>query len=66
MARRFLEVAQALASQDKKNEVKKLGDRLKHHPEDTLRVWVELRNIETLTIAGDFRTLIEAATSALE
>ena len=66
MARRFLEAAEALASQDKKNEVKKLVDRLKHHPEDTLRVWVELRNIDTLTIAGDFRTLIEAAASALE
>jgi hypothetical protein len=66
MARRFLDAAELLAPHDEKNEIKKLADRLKHHPEDALKVWVELRNIETLTIAGDFRTLLESATSALE
>jgi hypothetical protein len=65
-ARRFLEAADVLAPHDEKNDIKKIADRLKHHPEDTLKVWVELRNIETLTIAGDFRTLLESATNALE
>jgi hypothetical protein len=65
-ARRFLEAAEMLAPRDDKNQIKKLADRLKRHPEDSLRVWVELRNVESLTIAGDFRTLLEAATAALE
>jgi hypothetical protein len=65
-ARRFLEAAEALAPRDEKSEVKDLAQRLKHHPNDTFRVWVELRKIDTLTIAGDFRTLIEAARSALD
>ena len=65
-ARRFLEAAEALAPRDEKSAVKDLVQRLKHHPNDTFRVWVELRKIDTLSIAGDFRTLIEAAYSALD
>ncbi|MGC1386265.1 MAG: hypothetical protein WA823_21010 [Candidatus Acidiferrales bacterium] len=65
-ARRFLEAAEALAPRDEKSEVKDLAQRLKHHPNDTFRVWVELRKIDTLSIAGDFRTLVEAARSALD
>jgi hypothetical protein len=65
-ARRFLEAADALAPRDEKSDVKDLAQRLKHHPEDTFRVWVELRRIETLTIAGDFRTLIAAARGSLD
>jgi hypothetical protein len=65
-ARRFLEAAEVLAPHDEKSEVKNLAERLKHHPDDSFRAWVELRRIETLTIAGDFRTLIEAARGALD
>jgi hypothetical protein len=65
-ARRFLEAAMVLAPREQKSDVKKLADRLQHHPRDAQKVWVELRRMELLTIAGDYRTLLEAARVALD
>jgi hypothetical protein len=65
-ARRFLEAAMALAPREQKSDVKKLADHLQHRPQDALKVWIDLRRMETLTIAGDYRTLLEAARAALD
>jgi hypothetical protein len=65
-ARRFLEAARTLASKEQKDEIKPLIDHLQHHPHDTFKVWIELRKIDLLTAAGDYRTLLEAARTALD
>ena len=64
-ARRFLEAAALLAPAGQKSDVKKLADRLKKKPQESYKVWADARKMEMLTIAGDYRTLLEAATAAL-
>jgi len=53
-------------SKEQKDEIKPLIDHLQHHPHDTFKVWIELRKIDLLTAAGDYRTLLEAARTALD
>ncbi len=65
-ARRFFEAAALLAPPSAKGDVKKLADRLKKKPQESYKVWTDARRMETLTIAGDYRTLLEAATAALD
>jgi hypothetical protein len=64
-ARRFFEAAALLAPAGQKSDVRKLAERLKKKPQESYKVWVDARRMETLTIAGDYRTLLEAATAAL-
>jgi hypothetical protein len=64
-SRRFFEAAALLAPAGSKGDVRKLADRLKKKPQEAYKVWVDARRMETLTIAGDYRTLLEAATAAL-
>ncbi len=65
-ARRFLESAETVATKEQRDEIKPLINQLQHHPHDTFRVWIELRKIELLNTSSDFRTLVEAARSALD
>jgi hypothetical protein len=64
-ARRYLEAALPLAPKDLQRTVKKLADRLAHHPGDVERVRGELDKILSSAIAGDSRTLLEASRAAL-
>ena len=46
--------------------IRNLAERLTHHPGDTQKVAHAVEEIMSTTIAGDFRTLLESAASALE
>lgn len=65
-ARRYLSAAEPLAPKDLQHVIRNLADRLTHHPRDTQKVGREVEQIISTTMAGDFRTLLEAAASALE
>jgi hypothetical protein len=65
-ARRYLTAAETLAPKDVQRVIKNLADRLTHHPRDTQRVGRQIGEIMSTTMAGDFRTLLESAASALE
>jgi hypothetical protein len=68
-ARRFLEAAQPLAEKDLQPVIKRLAKQLArqltHHSRDWEKIKDELDRIAAQTIAGDFRTLLDAARSAL-
>lgn len=64
-ARRFLEAAVPLAEKDLQPQIKSLAKRLAHSPRDGERVQAELNQIISQTIAGDFRTLLEAGRNSL-
>ena len=64
-ARRFLEAAVPLAAKDLQPQIKNLAKRLTRSPRDGERIQAELNQIVSQTIAGDFRTLLEAARNAL-
>jgi hypothetical protein len=64
-ARRYLEAAEPLAGKDLQSEIKSLAKRLAHHPRDSERIQADLNQIVAQTIAGDLRTLLDAARSAL-
>jgi hypothetical protein len=66
VARRYLSVAEPLAPRDLQHVIRNLAGRLTHHPRDTPKVGREIEQIMSTTMAGDFRTLLEAAASALE
>ena len=66
IARRYLEVAQPLATKALQNQIQSLAKQLAHNPRDTRKVSAELQKILSYTIAGDFRTLLESARAALE
>lgn len=64
-ARRFLEAAEPLAEKDLQPEIRNLAKRLAHPPHDLEKIQAELTQIASQTIAGDLRTLLDAAQSAL-
>jgi hypothetical protein len=64
--RRYLAAAVSLAPKDLQRTIRNLAERLTHHPGDTQRVAHTLDEIMSTTMAGDFRTLLESAASALE
>ena len=64
-AERYLRAAVSFAPKDLQREIKSLADRLAHHPRDAEIVRIELQQIATQTMAGDFRTLLDAARAAL-
>jgi hypothetical protein len=66
MARRYLTAAESIAPKDLQRVVKNLADRLTHHPDDTQKVWHDTEAILYTTMAGDFRTLLECAATALQ
>jgi hypothetical protein len=64
-ARRFLEAAAPLAEKDVQSQIKSLAKRLARPPHDLGQIQAELNQIVSETIAGDLRTLLDAARSAL-
>lgn len=64
-ARRYLEAAAGLAPEDSRDDIQKLAHRLAHHPRDLEKVARTLNDIRTTTMAGDLRTLLDAASDAL-
>jgi hypothetical protein len=66
VARRYLIAAENIAPKDLQHIVKNLADRLTHHPGDTQKVWRDIEEILSTTMAGDFRTLMECAAAALQ
>ena len=65
IARRFLEAAGPLAPHNLQGSLKKMANNLARHPRDSAKVQAQLQQILSVTMAGDFRTLLEAAQSAL-
>jgi hypothetical protein len=65
-ARRYLLAAESIAPEDFQHVTKSLADRLAHHPRDTQKVRREIDEILSTTMAGNYRTLLAAAASAVE
>jgi hypothetical protein len=66
VARRYLIAAETIAPKDLQRVVKAQADRLTHHPDDTQKVWHEIEQMISTTMAGDFRTLMESAGTTLQ
>jgi hypothetical protein len=64
-ARRYLQAAQPLAPKDLQGRIRRLANQLARHPRDFETMRFELGRIAINTLAGDFRTLLEAAHDAL-
>jgi hypothetical protein len=64
-AGRYLRAAVPLAPKDLQRRVKSSADRLASHPNDREKVRQEITKMISATIAGNFRTLLEAARSSL-
>jgi hypothetical protein len=64
-ARRFLEAAAPLAPHNLQGSLKKMANNLARTPRDSVKVRSQLQQILSITMTGDFRTLLEAAQSAL-
>jgi hypothetical protein len=65
-ARRYLLAAQPLAPKDWKSRINGYAHDLERHPRDTAKILHDLQIMASATIVGDFKTLLEAARSALE
>jgi hypothetical protein len=65
VALRYLQAAEFLVPKDSQRDIQKLIDHLERHPQDSDRVAVALDQIRSTTIAGDLRTLLDAARAAL-
>jgi hypothetical protein len=61
----YLRAAVPLAPKELQRRVKSAGDRLASHPNDSQKVRQEITKMISITIAGNFRTLLEAARAAL-
>ncbi|MGA8142433.1 MAG: hypothetical protein WB987_00915 [Candidatus Acidiferrales bacterium] len=64
-AQQYLRAAVPLAPKPLQRRVKALSDRLASHPRDREKVRQELAKVISTTIAGNFRTLLEAARLAI-
>lgn len=64
-ARRYLETAEPLAPNEMQRDIRRLADRLAHHPRDFANVRRELSQMVAQTAAGDFQALLAAAQAAL-
>jgi len=65
VAERYLSAAVPLAPKDLQKRVKSAAERLASHPNDREKVRQEITKMISITIDGNFRTLLEAARSAL-
>ena len=65
VARRYLQAAQLLAPKNEQRNIQKLIDALDRHPQQFARAAAALNRIRLATIAGDLRTLLDAAQAAL-
>lgn len=64
-AGRFLIAAESLAPEDSRGRIFDLASRLANHPDAAEKVEASLDQLATRTMAGDFRTLLDAARDAL-
>jgi hypothetical protein len=64
-AERYIRAAVPLAPKTLRHRVKNCADRLASHPNDQEKVRQELAKMISATIAGNFRTLLEAARAAI-
>jgi hypothetical protein len=64
-AARYLQAAEPLASKDLQHRLRNFVDRLARRPKDSEKVRRQLGQVISTTIAGDLRTLLEAAEAAL-
>jgi hypothetical protein len=64
-AERYLLDAVSLAPADLQRKMVGLAGRLAHHPRDVQAVRSQLQQIAVKTMAGDFRTLLDAALANL-
>jgi len=64
-AARYLRAAESVARKEEQHELSILADRLTRHPRESQMVRAQLRAIATNTMAGDLRTLLDAARNAL-
>ena len=64
-AARYLRAAAALAPQELQREIGEMARDVERRPRDVEKQRAELRRISQGTIAGDFRTLLDAALAAL-
>jgi hypothetical protein len=64
-ARRFLAAAESIAIGDLPRQLKRMENDLAHHPRDTAKIRADLDRMLEISSASNFRTLIEAARSAL-
>ena len=62
---RYLGAAEPLAPKDLRPELRKLVGRLTHHPRDFEQARRVVEQMISVSIAGDFRTLLDAARAAL-
>ena len=65
LARRFLTAAVPFAPRDTQRMLKKMASDLMRRPRAAARVRAQLQQIVSATIAGDLRTILDAARSAL-
>ena len=65
MAERYLRAAEPIAPREQQHRLEGLAGRVTRHPRDAEKVQREVERIISTTIAGDFRTLLEAADAAL-
>lgn len=65
LSHRFLEAAQLLAPPEMQHNVKKLANDLTRHPRDAEKVRSQLQQMISIAAQGDFRTVLQAAYSAL-
>jgi hypothetical protein len=65
MAQRYLSAALRLAPEDSRSDIRGFAKRLARHPRDLPAVRAQLSEMLMQTIAGDFRTLLNAAWEAL-
>lgn len=65
VAERYLRAAVPLAPKSLQRRLKESADRLGSHPKDSEKVRQELAKMISTTIAGNFRTLLEAARAAI-
>jgi len=64
-AQRYLRAAEPLAPKDLQHRLRDFADRLARHPNDSEKIRRQLDRVISSTIAGDLRTLLQAAEAAL-
>lgn len=65
-ARRYLLASEPLAPKEWKSHIKDYSHDLEHHPRESEKVSHDLQMMTAVTMAGDFKTLLEAARTALQ
>ena len=65
-ARRYLLASEPLAPKEWRSRINGYAHELERHPNDSTKILRELQIMVSTTIAGDFKTLLEAARSSLQ